>query len=304
MTKISVIIPLYNKAPYVERAIKSILNQTFDNFEIIVVDDGSSDDSVSIVKTIDSPKIKLYQKENGGPSTARNMGVRVASGDWIMLLDADDMLMPYALEIFSKLIKKYPKENYFVGNYFNMFSESNILENKGFSRERKLNNSFYYEATRQLTETSGTVLIKKQILKDEPFNEKLRRYEDAERQYRIMRRLPLIVIPTPISIIDRTSAAASKPRNNPDEDFVCNLNFDNKSYWEQLCLYILSLDCLKYYPNKAYLYEKIYKRWDLKLGFYYLRFRRSFMERFGRKSRKKQCYTLDELMSMKCINIE
>ncbi len=89
---ISVIIPVYNTADYVVRAIDSVLNQTYNNVEIIVVDDGSKDNSYSIIKENyeSNEKVKILKKDNGGASTARNMGLEYAAGDYITFLDSDD----------------------------------------------------------------------------------------------------------------------------------------------------------------------------------------------------------------------
>ena len=86
----SVIIPLYNKEKYIEKTIKSVLNQLFNDFEIIIVDDGSSDKSLNIVSEFNSPKIKIIKQSNKGAGAARNLGIYHAKADYIALLDADD----------------------------------------------------------------------------------------------------------------------------------------------------------------------------------------------------------------------
>jgi glycosyltransferase involved in cell wall biosynthesis len=106
--KISVVIPLYNKAPHIIRAIDSILNQSLPASEIIVVDDGSTDGGRDIVNSINNPKIKLIRQENMGPTTARNTGIKAASNDLIAFLDADDEWMPDFLEIINTLRNNFP----------------------------------------------------------------------------------------------------------------------------------------------------------------------------------------------------
>lgn len=88
----SIIIPVYNTAGYIERAVKSVLNQTFQNFEIILVDDGSTDTSWEVCKQLInlSEKIHIFHKENAGVSSARNLGLREAKGKYIFFLDSDD----------------------------------------------------------------------------------------------------------------------------------------------------------------------------------------------------------------------
>jgi glycosyltransferase involved in cell wall biosynthesis len=96
--KVSIVLPLYNKAPYVRRALDSIAAQTFSDFEVIVVDDGSTDDGASVVKNYLRLGIQLISQPNAGPGPARNTGIRQARGDLIAFLDADDEWLPTYLE--------------------------------------------------------------------------------------------------------------------------------------------------------------------------------------------------------------
>ena len=91
MKKVSIIIPLYNEEKYIKDAINSILEQDYSNYEIIVIDDGSTDNSYNIVNNIKDKRIKLFRfKKNKGVGEARNLGIKKASGDYLAFLDADD----------------------------------------------------------------------------------------------------------------------------------------------------------------------------------------------------------------------
>lgn len=96
-TKVSVIIPAYNAAQHISRAIESCLTQTVPPHEIIVVDDGSVDETAEIVRCFE-PRVRLVRKTNGGPASARNRGAAAAHGNWLALLDADDWWFPTKLE--------------------------------------------------------------------------------------------------------------------------------------------------------------------------------------------------------------
>lgn len=98
--KISIITPCYNAEPYIARTIQSVQNQTITDWEMIIIDDGSIDNSVEIVKDIacNDQRIKLFQKENGGSASARNMGLALAQGEFIQFLDADDTIEPTKIE--------------------------------------------------------------------------------------------------------------------------------------------------------------------------------------------------------------
>lgn len=105
MTFFSVIIPLYNKEKYIEDTIKSVLNQTFKNFEIIVINDGSTDNSLKIVKNFSDQRIFIIDQRNLGLSTARNNGVKNAIFNYIAFLDADDLWMEDYLQTIFNLIQ-------------------------------------------------------------------------------------------------------------------------------------------------------------------------------------------------------
>ena len=108
MPEVSVVIPLYNKEPYITRALNSVLNQTFRDFEVIVVDDGSTDNGAEIVQGFNDRRIHLIHQENKGVSTARNRGIDAAQGELIAFLDADDEWLPSFLETVLCLHKKFP----------------------------------------------------------------------------------------------------------------------------------------------------------------------------------------------------
>jgi len=91
---VSIIMPVYNMAGYVAEAIESVLIQNYMNFELIVVDDGSTDRTRDVVLKFKDPRVKYFYKENGGPYSARNLGMKNAGGDFIVPLDTDDMITP------------------------------------------------------------------------------------------------------------------------------------------------------------------------------------------------------------------
>src|SRR5690606_8126065 len=98
MPRFSVIIPLYNKENFVAATIDSVLAQSFSDFELIVVDDGSSDNSGQIVQSYTDKRITYIRTENRGVSSARNLGIEKASADYITFLDADDLWKPDFLQ--------------------------------------------------------------------------------------------------------------------------------------------------------------------------------------------------------------
>jgi glycosyltransferase involved in cell wall biosynthesis len=104
----SVVVPTYNRANFLEKTLRSLLNQSFQNFEIIVVDDGSTDNTESHIQKIDDTRVRYYKKQNGGVSSARNYGLQFAKGDFINFFDSDDIAYPNHLEEANKYIEGKP----------------------------------------------------------------------------------------------------------------------------------------------------------------------------------------------------
>ncbi|WP_172825495.1 glycosyltransferase [Geobacter sp. DSM 9736] len=129
---ISVIIPCYNYGRYLGDAVSSVLNQTYQNFEIIIVNDGSPDDTKEVAEKLiaDNPghRITLLNQENSGqPAISRNNGIRVAKGEYILCLDADDIIAPTMLEEYLNLLKEHPEISIAYADYETFgATESNI----------------------------------------------------------------------------------------------------------------------------------------------------------------------------------
>ena len=107
--KYSVVIPLYNKEHYIASTLRSVLAQTYPDYEVIVVDDGSTDNSLQTCKTVQSDKIQIVQQANQGVSAARNKGIELAAGEYICFLDADDAWHPDYLQNIETIVQKYPQ---------------------------------------------------------------------------------------------------------------------------------------------------------------------------------------------------
>lgn len=104
---VSVVIPCYNKAAFLGEAIESVLHQTYTHFEVIVVDDGSSDDSRMVASQY--PRVRYLYQFNQGPSAARNAGIRASRGNYLVFLDGDDRLLPTALEVDVRALEDHPE---------------------------------------------------------------------------------------------------------------------------------------------------------------------------------------------------
>ncbi|WP_397363423.1 glycosyltransferase [Olleya sp. R77988] len=117
MSYFSVIIPLFNKEKYILKTLESVLNQSCQDFEIIIIDDGSTDNSVSIIKAINDDRIQITTQNNQGVSVARNNAISQSKGKYLALLDADDLWHNNHLESFKKTISLFPEAGLFCNNY-------------------------------------------------------------------------------------------------------------------------------------------------------------------------------------------
>lgn len=128
MPKISVIIPLFNKGFIISETLQSVLAQTFTDFEIIIVNDGSTDNGFEIVSQFTDNRIKLFQQENKGAAAARNLGIEKATGELIAFLDADDYWFPNHLEELMKLYTDFPNCGMYGSRYLMKISEKKTIK--------------------------------------------------------------------------------------------------------------------------------------------------------------------------------
>jgi glycosyltransferase involved in cell wall biosynthesis len=172
---ISVIIPTYNRSNVVNRAIDSIIKQTYDSWEILIVDDGSTDNTKDIVeKYLKNNKISYFYKNNGGVSSARNFGIKKANGEYIAFLDSDDEFEEEKLDIQLKEMKK--------NNVVCSISNSVEIQMSGKKLPLKYTESFIFDREffldNEIRASASSFMIKndKTIL----FNEKLLTNEDVD----------------------------------------------------------------------------------------------------------------------------
>lgn len=266
---ISIIIPLYNKEAIVKRSIQSVLNQSFQDFELIIVDDGSTDNSVSIVKTIYDDRVTLIQQSNRGPSAARNTGTRYAKGEWIIFLDADDEMYENALMNFYTYSNKYSNANMFLGEEFCSNGENKHLVMHYI--DGYIHNNLKAQANECIGVRAGTAMYKKTLVTNNSFNEKIRRFEDLDFLLKILKVAKVFVFAHPVIICNTEFCSASKGRKNIREDFLGHIDMKGKSFWEQFILYkLFYTQHILYEEQCKKLYPKLYKRYDLKIFCYFI----------------------------------
>lgn len=186
--KFSIIVPLYNKEKSVERAISSVLNQSYKDFELIIVNDGSTDSSLDVVNKIIDDRFTIISTVNGGVSSARNTGILAANYNYICFLDADDYWKGNHLDIILELVQKYPDANL----YSTLISENsskgiNFIENSlPEDFEGYVNNYFEHACKGTIFHSSSVCIKKKVLLELGGFDTNLKHGEDLDVWFKIM----------------------------------------------------------------------------------------------------------------------
>lgn len=169
MNRFSIIMPLYNKAPYVRKAVESIIGQTYRGWDLVVVDDGSTDGSGEVVKNFDDDRIRLIRQENAGVGAARNRGVAETTTPYICFLDADDWWEPTFLEEMAGLIERHPNAGIYGTGYWIVKNGKKRLApigvEKGFT-EGEINYCQVYAKTLCMPLSSISVCMPRTVFKE------------------------------------------------------------------------------------------------------------------------------------------
>ncbi len=192
--KVSIVIPCYNQGQYLNDCLGSLKNQTFQDFEVIIVNDGSTEkitldilDKIPLNPPSKKGAVKVLHKKNGGLSSTRNHGIKHAKGDWIVPLDADDMLAPTYLEKTLKLVEN--KNLDFVATWIKHFGlTDSIYKTRLFPALERFNNFLPYCA-----------LFKKEIFDQEKYDENFKEgFEDWDLWIHIVKKFNGKIIPEPL----------------------------------------------------------------------------------------------------------
>ena len=168
MPTVSIVIPTFNRSHYLQMAIQSVLNQTYQDFEIIVVDDGSTDDTKKIASSFGEKVFYFYQSNQGSPS-ARNAGLRLAKGKYLALLDCDDLFLKDRLERGVKALDQMPHidlvhgEIQVIDSQGEVISEDTAYFQKFYAKERKTGSS-YLQILKGNAMFPSTILFRRECL--------------------------------------------------------------------------------------------------------------------------------------------
>ncbi|WKW45837.1 glycosyltransferase family A protein [Myroides sp. JBRI-B21084] len=212
MTKFSIIIPLYNKEQFIENTLKSVLQQTYQNFEIIIVNDGSTDRSIELLQKYTDKRIQIIHQQNQGVSVARNNGIKLAKAQFICFLDADDYWYPHFLETFNTLIEKY-KNQYVFSAAFEVETKWNTFKSM-YSIDPNQNDLVvdFFEASKKecVLWTSCAVFDKSVFEKVGNFDKTIKIAQDTDLWIRIGLHYPIVFTWETLAIYKHDAQSLSK----------------------------------------------------------------------------------------------
>ena len=260
----SVVIPLYNKADYITKAIHSVLNQTFSDFELIIVNDGSIDNSIKRINKINDYRIRILNQINSGVSTARNNGVKAAKFECIAFLDADDWWEKNYLEEMKCLIEKYPDAGLYGAKYkqvkFGKYKEADIGVNRNIYRGY-INYFEVYAKTMWMPLFPSSAIVPRKIFNEfNGFRPNLKLGEDFDLWVRIALKYKIAYLNRSLVYYNQDVEANYRGVNpnkfySPEENFIFHLknykeekNADVKKLFDKLRTYNL----FRYYLFQKY----------------------------------------------------
>lgn len=217
--KVSVIIPTYNRSHLVCRAIESVLDQTYKNIEIIVVDDGSTDNTKEKITQRFGSKINyLYQENNGAPS-ARNLGFKLSTGAYINFLDSDDYFLPTNIEQKVRILENNSQIDWVYSDYYYKdLKTGELVTNKTIKKLRtdlkSRNDIFDLILFNGITHTDTVMLRRQCIVEVDGFDEDLPSFQDTDLFYRIAKKFKCEFIDQPLAVQVPQDISISRNRDD------------------------------------------------------------------------------------------
>jgi len=210
---ISIIIPTYNRTNIIQRTITSVLNQTEKSFEIIIIDDGSDDDTGSVVENLNDGRIQYFYKKNGGAANARNLGLSKVKGEYIAFLDSDDFWPENYLEIMLSRLKHNP-------DYGAAYSPITLIypdgtQKKSYKRPEGKSGWLTIDLFKNNFLCTPAILFKTSVLKDFSFDENLKVSEDSDAWLRLSLHTQFLFVPDIEAFVSISSDSLCKKSGNP-----------------------------------------------------------------------------------------
>lgn len=276
----SIIIPLYNKEKYIAKAIESVLAQTCQDFELIIIDDGSTDNSFEIAKkstnpsqardashiphsTFNIPHFTIIKQSNYGASTTRNRGVEMAKYDYIAFLDADDWWESSYLEEMKALIEEFPDAALYASSYYKVKLRENIPAKIGVDADFQKDYFDYFEAYAKspwMPIWTGAAILKKSVyIEMNGFKAHLKLGEDFDLWARVALKYKTALVNKPLAFYNQDVALTRRAVGNlhkPENHMLWNLDFleeaeNDHPYIKPMLDNLRVYGLFRYYLNKS-----------------------------------------------------
>ena len=201
MPLFSIVVPVYNSENFIGETLKSLLNQTFNDYEIIIADDGSTDRTRNILEKY-IPRIKYLRQENKGPAAARNLGIQNAEGEYIVSFDSDDIMYPFALEVYAKVIKKFNEPPFIFSkmHYFNLEREA-LINPESLNKIECIKHLNFFKKQSTVGISNSNMIVKKEsLIKAGGYEPDSYNFDDRCLAFRLGIESPLIQITHPETV--------------------------------------------------------------------------------------------------------
>ncbi|MFC7357642.1 glycosyltransferase family 2 protein [Jejudonia soesokkakensis] len=271
MPKFSVVIAVYNKEKYIGNTLQSVLEQTFTDFEIIIVNDGSTDKSETIINSFKDSRISYYSQKNAGAGAARNTAIQKATAPFIALLDADDLWDTTYLEEQNRLILKYPSQHVYACN--SKVQDKNQYLNLSYSvpitEKEDLVVNFFVASTINSIINSSTTVLKKVVFETVGFYDtSINSGEDTDLFIRIGLQYAIVFSPKILVTIVRSQESLSQTthsaKNKPTFEAYEKYEDSNKPLKKFLDLNRFSMAILAKLANEKETFMTYYNKIDPK----------------------------------------
>lgn len=297
--RFSVVMPAYNRRRLIRDAVRSVLDQTFTDFELIVVDDGSTDGTLDVLADVSDTRLTVLKQHNAGPGAARNKGIGVAKGEYVTFLDSDDLYMPWTLQTYHDSLQKYHDASLLICTAKDFHQNNELAALTAQDLQTQHYDNYFKAASRDFWIGASVVAVKRDVLlATGGFNNAKVNQEDCDLWLRLGVSPGFVAITEPVCSGRRwhdQNVSHEMDRNIQGVEYLIS-QFKRGAYPKsdmQALLTILtrhirpaSLDCIKHgYRSVAWqLYRQSFF-WNLKLG--RLRYLLGFWLRFisGRGSR-------------------
>jgi len=231
---ISVVIPLYNKEDSILETVDSVFNQSFKDFELLIIDDGSTDRSVALLGKIQDKRLRIVSKPNGGVSDARNFGAKLAKADFIFYLDADDLLLDDCLLTFSDLLSKNEDIYVFTAN-FKIIKNTSEQIFCSYLKEGIVSNPLKMLWNRKIFPRTGAMLFNKKCFDEIGFfRTDITIYEDFDFIINLLKKYSVVSTPKIVLAYLLDYNSLSQKRVPLNKELAYYLNLKGKPFFEKL----------------------------------------------------------------------